>query len=175
MRAALLIGPILTAAMIGTASMAPAQPVSPPAQVQAQPLMPDTRVLPKNPEDRAYVQPPAPSPFSVPTTASPQRPCECAIPQASCVATVSVTDVGRRKDDIGADIAYTLSIASTTPRCSHVGYTLHLSTPDGRSEQRRFEAIFAGGAYEAGAQIRANLSAESKLFPSGVTCFVCGD
>lgn len=172
MRAALLIGSIFAAASFGLAA---AQPASPPAQVPLASPVPSSTPIPKNPEDRAYVQPPAPSPFTSPTTATPQRPCECALPRASCTATVSVTDVGRRQDGVGADIAYLLAIASTTPRCSHVGYTLHVRAPDGRSEERRFEAIFAGGNYEAGSQIRANLSPDAKLFPSGVTCFVCGD
>lgn len=103
------------------------------------------------------------------------RPCECAIPQGACTAQVQVTDVGRRRDNVGADIAYFVEITSTDKRCSTVNYRLKLVTPEGRSEEQAFEAIFDHGAYEAGGQIRANLSPDSRIVPSGVTCFVCAE
>jgi hypothetical protein len=113
---------------------------------------------------------PAPSQSTVP-----DRPCECAIAQGACTANVQITDVGRRRDAYGADIAYLLQITSTDKRCSTVNYRLRMVSPDGRSEEQTFEAIFDNGSYEAGGQIRANLSSDSKLIPSGVTCFVCAE
>lgn len=106
---------------------------------------------------------------------APERPCECAIAQGACTAKVQVTDVGRRRDNVGADIAYILEITSTDKRCSTVNYRLRLTSPDGRSEEQTFEAIFDNGVYQAGGQIRANNSPDARLIPSGVTCFVCAE
>ncbi|MFA5121697.1 hypothetical protein [Zavarzinia sp.] len=106
---------------------------------------------------------------------TPDHPCECAIAQGACTAQVRVTDEGRRRDNVGADIAYLVEITSTDKRCTTVNYRLRLVSPDGRSEEQAFEAIFDNGAYEAGGQVRANLSPDSKLIPSGVTCFVCSE
>lgn len=130
-------------------------------------------------EEPFVPQPPAttypgaqPAPSQSPVA---DRPCECAIAQGACTANVQITDVGRRRDAYGADIAYLLQITSTDKRCSTVNYRLRLVSPDGRSEEQTFEAIFDNGSYEAGGQIRANLSSESKIVPSGVTCFVCAE
>lgn len=102
-----------------------------------------------------------------------ERPCDCGIPQGACTARVQVTDVGRRRDNVGADIAYIIELSSTDKRCSNVNYRLRLTSPDGRTAEQAYEAIFDNGAYQAGGMIRSDIGPDARVTPSGVTCFVC--
>lgn len=128
-------------------------------------------------EEPFYPQPPTttyPDARPAPSqSVMPERPCDCGISQGACTARVQVIDVGRRRDNIGADIAYIIEVTSTDRRCSNVNYRLRLISPDGRTSEQAYEAIFDGGAYQAGGLIRSDIGPDARLSPTGLTCYVC--